>query len=477
MSQQEAKTRTRRESYYHNGDVDFDELAAHDQAFAAICKGAKTRRWIDFKDPKVVQQLTRSLLKHDFNLSLTLPPDRLCPPVPVRWNYVRWIQDLLDTSTPFILDPRDARNGRKSRTNVVGLDIGVGASCIYALLACAAHPDWHMRGTDIDAHSLEYARANVKANGLEDRITLSQSESAEASLISVDENQPCTFVMTNPPFYSSEAEMRASYTDKTAPASAICTGSTNEMLCPGGDLGFVLRILDESLVLRSQIQWYTAMFGHLSSLHLFVDKLREHKIDNYAVTSLHAGLRTKRWAIAWSFGPWRPKGEVARHGDVSGGLAPPTTAWSVEVPLMDAVWSWAKVDDVVNGLDVKWVHEGGMSGIMEAPGNTWSRAARRRKKFGNAEENQRGDDHTGESASKRRRLTDEQVAVNETNEAGLMVRISCKHEAVHIDWLRGNDTVLFESFCGVIRRSLIHLLPPLKKKENKASNDQAQQAG
>lgn len=38
---------------------------------------------LDFTNPETVQQLTKSLLKRDFNLQIDLPPDRLCPPVSV----------------------------------------------------------------------------------------------------------------------------------------------------------------------------------------------------------------------------------------------------------------------------------------------------------------------------------------------------------------------------------------------------------
>lgn len=40
---------------YYDGDVDFDVLAAKDPDFAALCKVAKDKRWVDFQNPKVVQ--------------------------------------------------------------------------------------------------------------------------------------------------------------------------------------------------------------------------------------------------------------------------------------------------------------------------------------------------------------------------------------------------------------------------------------
>jgi 23S rRNA A1618 N6-methylase RlmF len=36
---------------------------------------------VDFSDPKSMMQLTKALLKVDFNLEIDLPDNRLCPPV------------------------------------------------------------------------------------------------------------------------------------------------------------------------------------------------------------------------------------------------------------------------------------------------------------------------------------------------------------------------------------------------------------
>jgi len=62
----------------------------------------------------VIRQLTKSVLKRDFDLKLELPDDRLCPPVPVRYNYVRWLQDLMDSTS----DSEDP-----AIDNITGLDM------------------------------------------------------------------------------------------------------------------------------------------------------------------------------------------------------------------------------------------------------------------------------------------------------------------------------------------------------------------
>ncbi|KAI7364709.1 siroheme synthase middle domains-like protein [Hortaea werneckii] len=417
--------------------------ACVDPEFAAICKVSKNKRWVDFQDPKVVKQLTNSLLKHDFGLELQLPDDRLCPPVPVRWNYIRWIQELIDTTSDTYSDRYDP--GRE----VKGLDIGVGASCIYGLLACKTRPGWLMAGIDIDSHSIKHARVNAESNHLADRIRLVQTDINDP-LIPLQQIQCETldFVMTNPPFYDSMQDMQSSYTNKHAPPSAICTGSENEMICPGGDVGFVTRILDESLRLRDRVQWYTAMLGKMSSLQRIVSKLKENGIGNFAVTCLQAGHRTKRWAVAWSFRDFRPRNDVARHGELVHAVLPSPTAQTIAVPMMSAEWAGTKVDAALKELDVQWQWRAEIfTGVMQTKGNVWSRAARRKRKFA-------GPIEAGQDADVRMKNEDGAASDEEDEEVALAVKIVCKQEEVQLRWLKGNDYVLCTSFCGMMKRAL-----------------------
>jgi 23S rRNA (adenine1618-N6)-methyltransferase len=170
-----------------------------------LCR-LKSNGQLDFSDPEAVQQLTKSLLKRDFGLKISLSPDRLCPPVsrrsdfqnsilhsdpnhlqvPNRVNYLLWIQSLLDTTSDSYTDVYDPER------EVIGLDIGTGASSIYPLLGCSQRPNWRFVSTgkaaksciswnyididiDIDEKSLQFARQNVEANNLQNRIKLLQT--------------------------------------------------------------------------------------------------------------------------------------------------------------------------------------------------------------------------------------------------------------------------------------------------------------
>ena len=353
---------------------------------------------------------------------------------------MRWLQDLLDTTTDSYRERYDPER------EVLGLDVGVGASAIYPLLACATRPSWRMVGTDVDAISLEFAGGNVGGNGLGKKVRLALS-TTEAKLIPLEMLglEGLDFVMTNPPFYSSQAEMLASYGNKTAPPSAICTGSENEMICPGGDVGFVSRLLDESLQLQDRVQWYTAMLGKLSSLQQIVAKLKERRINNFAVTCLQAGHKTKRWAVAWSFGGLRPRNDVARHGELVVAVLPPPNAQTISLPLVTGKVAGGRVDAAFKDLEVRWQWRAAMgTGVMEARGNTWGRAARRKKKFAReAAEDGNGKDE-GESEDE----DEDEDAV------AIAVKVVCKKEEVEVRWLRGLDHIMFQSLCGFLKHAL-----------------------
>lgn len=254
------------------------------------------------------------------------------------------------------------------------------------------------------------------------------------------------FVMTNPPFYESEEEMLQSAANKSRPPLSACTGAPVEMVCEGGEVAFVTRILEESLRLRDRVQWYTSMFGMVSSLEVMVEKLRERAIDNYAVTEFVQGKKTRRWAIAWSFGPMRPSQEAARGMKATPWrkILPPI----VEVEILTFSTSQGvgkKVEallDLVGPLELiswKWDKER-LSGVGRARENVWSRAWRRKRKRGEAE---------GDSTSK-------DVDISETCAFGFSLSVVVKKTdaVVGCRWREGHDEAIFTSFCGFVKTRL-----------------------
>ncbi|KAI9833918.1 MAG: hypothetical protein M1819_003427 [Sarea resinae] len=428
---------------YRNG-VDFASLALQSAAFS---KHLKSNGQLDFSDPEAVQQLTKSLLKRDFGLDIELPDDRLCPPVPNRLNYILWLQDLLDTTSDEYTDQYDPER------EVIGLDM-------YGLFY-------------IDDENLQYAKSNVAKNNLTSRIKLLKT-TAEGPLFPLDEIgiESLDFTMCNPPFYKSNDELVSSAKEKKRPPLSACTGAEVEMVTPGGEVAFVGRMISESFTLRSRIGWYSSMLGKLSSVSAIIDKLKEVGVTNWAVTEFVQGSKTKRWAVGWSWGDSRPsmkKGmlklsmiqNVARG--VSGSIPkhylpfPSEFIFSLPAPttMDDIAQRLIRTLRPLSLLHWRW-NQARMTGIGFAEDNVWSRASRRKAAAATA----------GGPSSSRPRTTGSENTTDEemdVEDAKLGFGISIRNQGLReeretevlVRWFKGDDIVLFESFCGMLKRKVV----------------------
>lgn len=302
---------------------------------------------------------------------------------------------------------------------------------------------------DIDDKSLDWARKNVQLNGLEERIRV-VGRKPDDTLIPLDdlEIQSVDFVMMNPPFYMSESDMLSSAEKKARPPHSACTGAPVEMICEGGEVSHVSRMLQESLHLRDRVQWYTTMLGKASSLELLVEELRKNGIDNYAVAELVQGSKTKRWTLGWSFGPMRPSEAAARGVKLDWvKLLPPITRVDlVRLPhVYDSGPLTKRINEVVASLDLEsWVWEAQvMKGIGRARGNVWGRAWRRKKQRESAGGGIRTETGPGTTDSEDCKLG-----------FAIMVDTGVKEPSVSLRWLEGHDQRLFESFGGFLRDKL-----------------------
>ena len=71
--------------------------------------------------------------------------------LPRRMNYLLWIEDLINANA----------SSAAFGPEIAGLDVGVGASCVYPLLA-AKRFGWRMYGTDIDSENFSSARRVIR---------------------------------------------------------------------------------------------------------------------------------------------------------------------------------------------------------------------------------------------------------------------------------------------------------------------------
>jgi len=278
---------------YFRRKPDFAALAAQFADFAAIVvTDSRGRVHVDWKDPACSVALTRALLRADYGLKWELPRGFLCPPVPQRVNYVHWIEDLLAGTIETAIKSAHAVRIPDEAT---GLDVGVGASAIYPLLALSLHPNWKMIGTDINEEALRSARANVESNGLQAKIRLELVGSDSVLLETVrKQSDVIDFCMCNPPFFAAEEDARK------ASHYRSCDAKVQELVTPGGEQAFVSRMIADSQVLRHRVRWYTTMVGHKSSLTAAMAEIKSCGASLVRSTTFFQG-KTIRWAVAWSF--------------------------------------------------------------------------------------------------------------------------------------------------------------------------------
>lgn len=162
-----------------------------------------------------------------------------------------------------------------------------------------------MTGLEVDEQSISTARSNVSTNKLEDKITIIEQDSSESEIFSKIFSQSTDtfdFCMCNPPFFDEEDSEKPAKnrTGNRPPPRNAKTGSNGEMMCPGGEMAFVRKIVQESLVHRDRIKVYTTMVGVKNDFIMLVKELRNSGITNFIETEFCQG-RTTRWGLAWTF--------------------------------------------------------------------------------------------------------------------------------------------------------------------------------
>lgn len=273
---------------YKDRPPDFAYLASKYPEFRQYVHTNLTGRpVVNFKEPKAVRALTCTLLKEDFDLTIEIPLERLIPTVPLRLNYIHWVEDLID--------------GQKQPRR--GIDIGTGASCIYPLLGATMN-SWYFLATEVDDICFDYAKKNVEQNNLSELIKVVRVPQKTLLMDALKEETEVIydFCMCNPPFFANQLEAKGvnSRNSWRPPPSSVNTGGVTEIMAEGGELEFVKRIIHDSLQLKKRLRWYSCMLGKKCSLAPLKEELRKQGVPKVTHTEFCQG-RTMRWALAWSF--------------------------------------------------------------------------------------------------------------------------------------------------------------------------------
>jgi 23S rRNA (adenine1618-N6)-methyltransferase len=256
---------------------------------------------LDFANPIAVKLLNKALLLHYYELSYwDIPEGYLCPPIPGRADYLHHIADLL---------ARD--HGKKiplgEGTHI--LDLGVGANLIYPILGTSLF-EWDFVGTEIDLKALSNAAALIAANPrLEGKISLRYQADAQLIFDSVIEAgdffEAC---LCNPPFHESAEVAREGSKRKIknlkglTPANPVLNfgGQATELSTLGGELGFIGRMIQESVSIQEQVGWFTVLVSKGTHLSYFQGLLDKAGVKSQRIIEMGQGNKRSR-ILAWSF--------------------------------------------------------------------------------------------------------------------------------------------------------------------------------
>lgn len=254
---------------------------------------------IDFANSAAVLALNQALLKDAYGLEWSVPAGALCPPIPGRVDYLHHLADLLSGGD-------EAAIPRGSTVSV--LDLGAGASCIYPLLGAREY-GWRFVATECAQASHRWARQIVRINPAVARLIEGRHQADPlacfANVTAAGERFAAS--MCNPPFHASAEEAAAGSARKRRnlrlPADAAALnfgGAPGELWCPGGESGFIERMIAESAARPRLCFWFTTLVSkstHLPRLHR---ALAQTEATEVRTLPMAQGQKQSR-ILAWTF--------------------------------------------------------------------------------------------------------------------------------------------------------------------------------
>lgn len=256
---------------------------------------------IDFANPKAVKWLNKALLKQYYALSYwDIPSGYLCPPIPGRADYIHNMAELLGNS-----NGGNVPVGNKIKC----LDIGVGASCIYPVIANKEY-SWSFIGSDIDKAALESARKIIEHNAfVKGSIELRFQENPNDIFHGVMErNEPIDVTICNPPFHLSQEEAQKgtirkinSLTHKKVTTPVLnFGGQSNELWCEGGEVRFIRNMIRQSKQFSTNCFWFSTLISKKDHLAPLLDAIKLAGAVDIKTIEMGQGTKVSR-IVAWTF--------------------------------------------------------------------------------------------------------------------------------------------------------------------------------
>lgn len=290
----------------HRFRYDFEQLIAaspelEEFVISSEHSSKSSKETIDFSNPDAVKALNKAILLSHYGIqNWDIPQDYLCPPIPGRADYIHYIADLLASSNNGIIPEGEM---------VTGLDIGVGANCIYPIIGNASY-GWSFVGTDIDESAIQNCKKIIAGNPkLVDAISLQlQVEPRFIFKNIILPEDKFAFTLCNPPFHNSAEQAAKSAFRKVNSLSNTKTekpilnfgGQNTELWCYGGEIGFITQMIYESAKYPMQCLWFTTLVSKKDNLKSIYRILNKVGVVEIKTIDMAQGQKISRM-VAWTF--------------------------------------------------------------------------------------------------------------------------------------------------------------------------------
>lgn len=256
---------------------------------------------VDFANPLAVKLLNTALLNHYYGITNWEFPDKnLCPPIPGRADYIHHMADLLSENNFGTVPTGD---------KITGLDIGMGASCIYPLIGVTEY-GWKFIGSDIDPKSVASSQHIVNANtSLKGKIDCRLQKNPKDIFYGIlGKEEKIEFTVCNPPFHASAEEAQKGARRKVMNLSGKkvktpelnFSGINSELICEGGEYKFIQNMIRESEKYSKNCLWFSTLVSKQSNLRRIHDLLESTEAIQIKTIPMGTGNKSSR-IIAWTF--------------------------------------------------------------------------------------------------------------------------------------------------------------------------------
>ena len=286
----------------HNCNYDFDALILSESKLKEYVKENKYGNLsIDFANPKAVFTLNKALLNYFYGIKYwELPLDYLAPPIPGRADYIHHIADLLASSNDGTIP-----KGK----NIKGLDVGVGANCIYPIIGTVSY-GWSFVACDIDDVSIKCVENIVSKNDVLENNIISKRQTNKNNVFVdiIQKDDKFDFTICNPPFHKSAKEAaqgskrKVENLTKTKINKAVLNfaGQANELWCDGGEVAFIKKMINQSVRFKNNCLWFTSLVSKKEHLETIYKFLRGVNAIEYKTIDMQQGQKISR-IVVWTF--------------------------------------------------------------------------------------------------------------------------------------------------------------------------------